>query len=163
MPKHKAGVVLATYEGTNVDWGTLRGAALREGLHAFQSGKKLRPIIQQYFTILFPPRTLPTPATRPSRRRLEELTTSTWEEESSGHPTASPLRQLSPTLPSRWRSPSRPVVPSSSPRTTPTPTQREEMEEQRTSPQPKRRRLDRKNGKGLAKDATRPVVTLISN
>ena len=45
MPKHKAGVVLATYEGTNVDWGTLRGAALREGLHDFQSGKKLRPIV----------------------------------------------------------------------------------------------------------------------
>ena len=34
--------------------------------------------------------------------------------------------------------------------------------EQRTGPQPKRRRLDRKNGQGLAKDANRPVVTLIS-
>ena len=55
MPKHKAGVVFATYEGTNVDWGTIMGAALREGLHAFESGKKLRHIIQQYFTILFPP------------------------------------------------------------------------------------------------------------
>ena len=41
MPKHKAGVVLATYEGTKVDWGTVAGAALREGLHAFQDGKKL--------------------------------------------------------------------------------------------------------------------------
>ena len=27
MPKHKVGVVLATYEGTNVDWGTVTGAA----------------------------------------------------------------------------------------------------------------------------------------
>ena len=36
------------------------------------------------------------------------------------------------------------------------------MEDQRISPQPKRRRLDSKNGKVLAKDATRPVVTLIS-
>ena len=35
MPKHKAGVVLATYEGTKVNWGTIAGAALREGLHAF--------------------------------------------------------------------------------------------------------------------------------
>ena len=54
MPKHKAGVMLATYEVTRVDWGTVTGAALREGLHAFYNGKKLRPIIQQYFTILFP-------------------------------------------------------------------------------------------------------------
>ena len=36
------------------------------------------------------------------------------------------------------------------------------MEEQRTSPQPKHIRLDHKNGKGLAKDATKPVMTLIS-
>ena len=36
------------------------------------------------------------------------------------------------------------------------------MTDQRTSPQPKRWRLDRKNGQGLAKDATRPVATLIS-
>ena len=45
MPKHKAGVVLTTYGGTKVDWGTVAGAALREGLHTFQDGKKLRPII----------------------------------------------------------------------------------------------------------------------
>ena len=62
MPKQKAGVVLATYEGTKVDWGTVVGAALREGLHAFEDWKKLRPIIQQYLTILFPPHTLPTPS-----------------------------------------------------------------------------------------------------
>ena len=55
MPKHKARVVLAAYEGTKVDWGTVAGAALREGLLAFQDGKKLRPIIHQYLTILFPP------------------------------------------------------------------------------------------------------------
>ena len=41
MPKHKARVLLATYEGTKVDWGTVAGVALREGLHAFQGGKKL--------------------------------------------------------------------------------------------------------------------------
>ena len=35
MPKHKARVVLATYEGTKVDWGIVAGAALREGLHTF--------------------------------------------------------------------------------------------------------------------------------
>ena len=95
MQKHKARVVQATYEGTNVDPGTIMGAALREGRHAFQSGKKLRPIIQQYFTILFPPHTLSAPATRPSRRQLEELTTSPWEEDNNGHPTASPPRRRS--------------------------------------------------------------------
>ena len=58
MPKQKAGVMLPTYEGTDVDWGAIIGTALRDGLHAFQSGKKLRSIIQQYFTVLFPPRTL---------------------------------------------------------------------------------------------------------
>ena len=47
MPKHKACVVLATYEGTEVDWGTVAWAALTEGLHTFQEGKKLRPIINQ--------------------------------------------------------------------------------------------------------------------
>ena len=36
------------------------------------------------------------------------------------------------------------------------------MEEQQVSPQPKRRRLHRKNGQGLAKDVTKPVTTLIS-
>ena len=39
---------------------------------------------------------------------------------------------------------------------------REEEEEQHTSPEPKRRRLDRKNGNSLAKDTTRLVVTLMS-
>ena len=90
MPKHKAGVVLATYEGTKVDWGTVAGAALREGLHAFQDGKKLRPIIHQYLTILYPPRTLPAPPPRPSRRRLEDLATSTWEDDNAAAARCSP-------------------------------------------------------------------------
>ena len=46
MPKQKAGVMLPTYEGTDVDWGAIIGTALRDGLHAFQSGKKLKPIIK---------------------------------------------------------------------------------------------------------------------
>ena len=65
MLKQKAGVVISTYEGKDVDWGVITGMALREGLHAFQSGKKLRPIIQPYFTILLPPSTLPTSTARP--------------------------------------------------------------------------------------------------
>mgnify|MGYP000541821843 CR=1 FL=1 len=81
MPKHKTGFVLATYEGTKVDLGKATGAVLREGLHAFQDGKKVRPIIQKYLTILFPPRTLPAPTPKPSRCRLEELATLTWEED----------------------------------------------------------------------------------
>ena len=60
----------------------------------------------------------------------------------------------------RQRSQSPPAAPPSAPRTAHAP--RREEEEQCTSPQPKRRQLDRKNGKGLAKAATRPVVTLIS-
>ena len=107
MPKHKAGVVLATYEGTKVDWGTVPWAALREGLHTFQDGKKLRPIIAQYLTILYPPWTLPTPPPRPSKRRLEELATSTWEDENIATAQRSPSpppRRRSPTPPPRRRS-----------------------------------------------------------
>ena len=36
--EEKAGVMLATYEGTNVDWGTITGAALREGLQGESMG-----------------------------------------------------------------------------------------------------------------------------
>ena len=145
MPKHKAGVVLATYEGTKVDWGTVTGVALREGLHAFQDGKKLRPIIQQYLIILFPPHTLPTPPPKPSRRRLEDLAMSTWEEDNSArHSPTPPPRHRSPTLPPNAN------------------TTQEDAAEQRSSPQPKRRRLYRKNDQGLAEDANRPVVTLTS-
>ena len=121
MPKHKAGVVLATYEGTKVDWGTVAGAALREGLHTFQDGKKLRPIIHQYLTILYPPRTLPAPPPRPSRRRPEDLATSTWKDQ--GIATA----QRSPSPPPRRRSPTPPPR-----RRSPTP--QEEAEEQQVSP-----------------------------
>ena len=68
MLKQKARVVISTYEGKDVDWGVITSTALREGLHAFQSKKKLKPIIQQYFTILFPPTELPAlGASRPSR------------------------------------------------------------------------------------------------
>ena len=122
MPKHKAGVVVATHEGTKVDWGTIAGAALREGIHAFQDGKKLRPIIQPYLTILFPPSTLPTPPPKPSQRRLEDLATSTWEEDNSA--------RCSPTPPSRRGSPTPPPN---------TNTPREDAAEQHTSPQPKGR------------------------
>ena len=80
----KAGVVLTTYEGTKVDWGTVTRVTLREGLHAFQDRKKLRSILQQYVTILFAPRALPAPAPKPSRRRIEQLATSTWEQGQHG-------------------------------------------------------------------------------
>ena len=61
MPKQKAGIVIATFQGQAIDWGVITGPTLREGLHAFQTGKKLRPIILQYLIVLFPPRGLPTP------------------------------------------------------------------------------------------------------
>ena len=61
MPEQKADIIIDTFEGRVVDWGVITGPTLREGLHAYQAGKKLRPIIQQYLTILFPPRGLPTP------------------------------------------------------------------------------------------------------
>ena len=41
MPKQKAGVVIETFEGKAVDWGVITGPTLREGLHSYQSGKKL--------------------------------------------------------------------------------------------------------------------------
>ena len=167
MPKHKAGVVLATYEGTKVDWGTVAGAALREGLNTFQDGKKLRPIISQYLTILYPPRTLPAPPPRPSKRRLEELATSTWEDDSTATAQRSPTpppRRRSPTPPPQRRQPTPPPRRRSStpPSQRRSPPPQGEAEEQLASPRPKRRRLDRKNGQGLAKDKTKPVTTLIS-
>ena len=41
MPKQKAGVITETFEGKAVDWGVNTGPTLREGLHSYQSGKKL--------------------------------------------------------------------------------------------------------------------------
>ena len=73
--------MISTFKGQDVDYGVITGAALQEGLHAFQSGKKLRSLLQQYFTVLFPPKTPLAPTARLPRRRLEELTTSTWEED----------------------------------------------------------------------------------
>ena len=61
MLKQKAGIIIDTFEGRAVDWGVITGPTLREGLHTYQAGKRLRPIIQQYLTILFPPRGLPAP------------------------------------------------------------------------------------------------------
>ena len=127
MPKQKAGMFISTFEAKDINWGVVTSTTLQEGLHAFQSGKKLWPIIQQYFTILFPPCT--------GRRRLEEITTSTWEEDSSSHPAASPPRGRSPS--------------------------QQEAEEQPTSPYQKRRQIDRKNGKVLAKDSSGPIMTQI--
>ena len=46
MPIQKAGVIIETFEGKAVDWGVITGPTLREGLHVYQSGKKLWPIIQ---------------------------------------------------------------------------------------------------------------------
>ena len=76
-----------------MDWGVIVGTALWEGLHAFQIGKNLRPVIQRYFAILFPPNVPPTPNPRPSKCLLEELTTSTWEEDNNVRPTDSPHPQ----------------------------------------------------------------------
>ena len=88
MPKQKAGVIIETFEGKAVDWGMITGPTLREGLHAYQTGKKLQPIIQQYLTVLFPPRGLltpapsqPTPGSRAAKRRLADLATTEWEDE----------------------------------------------------------------------------------
>ena len=52
MPKQKAGIIIDTFEGCVVDWGVITGPTLTEGLLAYQAGKKLRPIIQQYLTVL---------------------------------------------------------------------------------------------------------------
>ena len=61
MPKQKVGIIIDSFERRVVDSGVITGAALREGLKAYQAGKKLRPIIQQYLTIMFPPRGLAAP------------------------------------------------------------------------------------------------------
>ena len=88
MPKQKVGVIIETFEGKAVDWGVITGPTLREGLHAYQSGKKLRAIIQQYLMVLFPPHgfpgptpSQPSPGPRSPKRRLAELAATEWEEE----------------------------------------------------------------------------------
>ena len=88
MPKQKACIVIDTFKGCAMDWGVITGPALREGLHAFQAGKKLRPIIQQYLIVLFPPRGLLASDTRrpmhppwSAKWPLADLATTEWEEE----------------------------------------------------------------------------------
>ena len=61
MPKQKARIIIDTFEGRAIDWGVITGPSLREGMHAYKACKKLRPIIKQYLTILFPPHGMPTP------------------------------------------------------------------------------------------------------
>ena len=90
ISKQKAGVVISIFEEQDVEWGMITSTTLEERLHAVQSGKKLRQIIQQYFTILFPPCMTPALATRSRRRHLEEITTSTRDEAINNHPAASP-------------------------------------------------------------------------
>ena len=103
MPKQKAGVIIKTFEGRVVDWGVITGPTLREGLYAYQAGKKLRPIIQQYLTVLFPLRKLPaptpskpTPPPRSAKRRLVELATNEWEEEAQPSPSTQRTTQKEP-------------------------------------------------------------------
>ena len=141
MPKQKAGVVIETFEGKAVDWGVITGPTLREGLHSYQSGKKLRPIIQQYLTVLFPPHGIhgsaasqPSPGPRSAKRRLAELAATEWEDEPQ---TSQAEAQATPE--------ERP--------THSEPTAEQEEEPCQDSPRPKRRRLDRKDGRGLVKDA----------
>ena len=110
-----------------------------EELHTFQFGKKLRPVIQQYFKVLFPPNAPSAPTLRPQKRRLEELTTFTWEVDSSAQLVDYPPPQEAHA---------------------PAPPTNEEEERSASSPQPKRRRLDRKNDKGLIKDTDRSVEVM---
>ena len=142
MPKQKVGVMIFAFEGQDVDWGVIIGMTLREGIHAFKSGKKLRPIIQQYFTILFHPSTTPAPATRPERRCLEEIMTSTWDEDINSCPTASsPRRRSCPPQ----ADPTQALV------VLPMPTPTQEAEGQATSLQRKCQRLDQRTTKDWPK------------
>ena len=148
MPKQKAGVIIETFEGKAVDWGVITGPTLREGLREYQTGRKLRSIIPQYLTVLFPPRGLlaaapnqPTPGPRPTKRRLAELAITKWEDkpqptQTTAQPSQAERRE--------------------------TTTEQEEEPRQET-PRPKRRRLDRKDGRGLVKDTTVAMGTTIDN
>ena len=145
MPKQKAGVVIETFEGKAVDWGVITGPALREGLHSYQSGKKLRPIIQQYLTVLFPPHGIagpatsqPSPGQRSAKRRLAVLAATEWEDEP--RPSQAEAQVTAEERPTHTD-----------------PAAEQEEEPDRASPRPKKRRLDRKDGRGLVKDA--PIQT----
>ena len=91
--------------------------------------------------VLFPPNTPPTPTPRPPKRHLEELTTSTWEEDNSVRPRDSPRPQTTPVQ-------------------APTPLSNQKAEAQASSPQPKWRRPDNKNGKGLPGTQTLKELSL---
>ena len=146
MPKQKAGVVIETFEGKAVDWGVITGPTLREGLHSYQSWKKLQPIIQQYLTVLFPPNGIhgpaesqPSPGPRSTKRRLAELAATEWEDEPQ---TSQAAAQTPPE--------ERPT------HSEPASDQEEALYQE--SPRPKRRRLDRKDGRGLVKDAPMEIA-----
>ena len=142
MPKQKADIINSTFEGNIVDWEVIIGSSLHEGLHAFQASKKLCLMIQQFFAVLLTPQALlgPSPTLGQQKRRLEVLGMTNWEEEGSTRApkTAIPRNE-------QWTPPE------------------EETDKQASSPKPKRRRLDRKDGRGLVIDATpqpTPAVTV---
>ena len=149
MPKQKASIIIDTFEGRDVDWGVIMRPGLREGLQTFQDEKKLRPIIQQYLTVLFPPRGLPAPETsrqtprpRSAKRLLADLTTTEWEEEANPRVTEASPSQDDPQTNRAHSSEAQPTA------------SQEEQEMTHGSPKPKHRRLDRKDGRGLVKDTT---------
>ena len=160
MPKQKTGVIIDTFEGRTVHCGVITGPPLREGMHTYHANKNLRPIIQQYLTILFPPRGLPTPQPskptpppRSAKQRSSELATTEREEEPQhSHPVVQPTQPQQPAT----------TVGAST-------MDEQELKHNRESPWPKRPRLDRKDGYGLVKDTaarvnasapTEPMTTL---
>ena len=56
MPKQRVSFIIATYEGSKVDWGYITGAALREQLRGVQNGKAMKIIFAMWLTVICPTR-----------------------------------------------------------------------------------------------------------
>ena len=67
MLKQRAGFIIATYEGSKVDWGYITGVALTEQLRGVQQKKPMKPIFAWWLTVLCPTR-----ATEPRRKTHEK-------------------------------------------------------------------------------------------
>ena len=94
MPKNKAGFIIATYTGVQVDWSVIIADCLRTAIESVQNSKKLWTVVAQWLTLLAPPvepvrtkkrvRVTETTPNKPSKRQqLLAKHTPRWKEGST--------------------------------------------------------------------------------
>ena len=99
MPKKKVGIIITTYTGGLLDWGSITGEALRAGLYALQAGKKLIPALAHYLFVPYPPHSvaalrkplvLHAPSTDTKRQRALQFSQVKWKHPVPSTTSASP-------------------------------------------------------------------------